>query len=62
LYHVALDVLPVQASSIPCERVFSFGKDTDTARRNSLSLKMPEVFQVSIFISQRAAFIPRPMV
>ena len=58
IFHVALDVLPAQASSVPCERVFSSGKDTDTARRNSMSPKMLEVFQVLKFIfrSERLSF------
>lgn len=44
LYRVALDVLPVQASAVPCERVFSSSKETDTERRSSLGeLKMEQL-------------------
>ncbi len=43
MFQVALDVLPVQASSVPCERVFSSSKETDTLRRSNLS---PAVFEV----------------
>ncbi|KIK92809.1 hypothetical protein PAXRUDRAFT_829606 [Paxillus rubicundulus Ve08.2h10] len=50
LYHVTLDIFFVQASSAPCERVFSSGKDTDTARRNSLSPRMLAVFRVLKFL------------
>jgi hypothetical protein len=49
LYHVAADVLPVQASAVPCERIFSSGKETDTLRRNSLSPFMTEVLQILKF-------------
>ena len=50
LFHVALDVLPAQASSASCKRVFSSGKDTDTAWGKSMLPKMLEVFQVFKFI------------
>ncbi|KAJ2965768.1 hypothetical protein NUW54_g14008 [Trametes sanguinea] len=46
LYRVALDILPVPASSVPCERVFSMCKDIDTLRRNGLDAAMLEVLQV----------------
>jgi hAT family C-terminal dimerisation region len=43
---VALDVLPVQASAVPCERVFSSSKETCVLRRSLLSAGMLEVLQV----------------
>ncbi|RDB20127.1 putative AC transposase [Hypsizygus marmoreus] len=46
LYRIALDVMPVQASSVPSERVFSSSKETDTLRRANLSPKMMEVLQI----------------
>ncbi|KII82962.1 hypothetical protein PLICRDRAFT_120018 [Plicaturopsis crispa FD-325 SS-3] len=46
LYRVALDVMPVQASAVPCERVFSSSKATDTDQRNSLSPVMMEMLQI----------------
>jgi hypothetical protein len=49
LYAAAMDVLPMQASSVPCERVFSSSKETDTLRRSQLSLEMMEMFQVLKF-------------
>ncbi|KAG5648642.1 hypothetical protein H0H81_006901 [Sphagnurus paluster] len=45
-WQVSLDVLPVQASSVPSERVFSSAKETDTLRRSSLSPEMMEMLQV----------------
>lgn len=37
IYRVALDILPVQASSVPCKRVFSSIKETDTLWQSHLS-------------------------
>ncbi|KDQ54446.1 hypothetical protein JAAARDRAFT_103362, partial [Jaapia argillacea MUCL 33604] len=46
LYRVALDVLPVQATAVPCEQVFSSSKETITARRCKLSPLMLEILQI----------------
>ena len=43
---VALDLLPVQASAVPCERVFSSSKETDTDRRSKLDPVMMETLQI----------------
>ncbi|PPR08201.1 hypothetical protein CVT24_001388 [Panaeolus cyanescens] len=45
MFRVALDVLPVQASAVPCERVFSSSKETCTMRRNRIRPKLQEVLQ-----------------
>ncbi|KIK91064.1 hypothetical protein PAXRUDRAFT_150377, partial [Paxillus rubicundulus Ve08.2h10] len=37
LYHIALNVLPAQASAVPCKHVFSSGKETDTDQQSNLS-------------------------
>ncbi|EPQ57670.1 hypothetical protein GLOTRDRAFT_28775, partial [Gloeophyllum trabeum ATCC 11539] len=50
LYRVALDILPVQASAVPCERVFSSSAETDTPRRNKLSCLIFEVLQILKFV------------
>jgi hypothetical protein len=41
-----MDILPIQASSVPCERVFSSSKETITARRNALSPNLVEALQL----------------
>lgn len=46
LFSIALDVLPVQASAVPCERVFSSSKQTDTDRRSRLRHELFEVLQI----------------
>ena len=45
LFCLAMDVLPAQASSVPCERLFSSGKETCTPRRNRIDPKLMEVLQ-----------------
>ncbi|KIP03365.1 hypothetical protein PHLGIDRAFT_41330, partial [Phlebiopsis gigantea 11061_1 CR5-6] len=46
LFCVAMDILPVQASAVACERIFSSCKETDTMRRRKLSPKMMEILQM----------------
>ena len=41
-----MDYLPVQATSVPCERVFSSAKDTDTAKRNRIDPVLMEALQL----------------
>jgi len=53
-----LDVLPVQASAVPCEHVFSSGKETDAARWSNLSPDMMERLQILkyLFREERLSF------
>jgi hypothetical protein len=44
-----MDILPIQGSAVPCERVFSSGAETDTARRNKLSPELMEALQILKF-------------
>ncbi|CAA7271021.1 unnamed protein product [Cyclocybe aegerita] len=45
-WRVACDVLPAQASAVPCERVFSSSKETDTMRRSNLEEFTMEELQI----------------
>lgn len=49
LAQIALDILPCQASSVPCERLFSASKQTAIDRRASLGAKRFEELQVMKF-------------
>jgi hypothetical protein len=49
LFSMALDYLPIQASSVPCERIFSSSAETDTKRRNRLNPVMMEALQMTKF-------------
>jgi len=44
-----MDYLPVQATSVPCEQVFSSAKETDTAKQNWLSPMLMEALQMLKF-------------
>jgi hAT family C-terminal dimerisation region len=48
-----MDILPIQASSVPCERVFSSSKETITARRNSLAPDLVEALQLLKFSTKQ---------
>jgi hypothetical protein len=44
-----MDYLPIQASAVPCERVFSSSAETDTKKQNWISLLLMEVLQMLKF-------------
>jgi hypothetical protein len=46
---MAMDYLPIQATSVPCERVFSSAKETDTLKRNKISPVLMEALQLLKF-------------
>lgn len=46
MFKVACDVLPVQASAVPCEHVFSSSKETCALRRNNISNEALERLQI----------------
>lgn len=49
IFAIAMDYLPIQASSVPSERAFSSAAETDTARRNRLSPILMESLQMLKF-------------
>jgi hypothetical protein len=49
LSRIALDVLPAQASSVPCERLFSAGKEVADERRSRLGPQQFEQLQMLKF-------------
>jgi hypothetical protein len=50
LGRIALDILPIPASSIPCERLFSAAKESADDRRARLGPKKFEELQVMKFV------------
>jgi hypothetical protein len=44
-----MDFLPIQASSVPCERAFSSSAETDTKKRNRMGSALMEVLQMTKF-------------
>ncbi|KIK71581.1 hypothetical protein GYMLUDRAFT_122597, partial [Collybiopsis luxurians FD-317 M1] len=49
IYKLAMDILPIQGTSVPSECVFSSAGETDTKRRNRLSPEMMQALQVLKF-------------
>jgi hAT family C-terminal dimerisation region len=48
-FAIAMDYLPIQASAVPCERVFSSSAETDTKRRNRIHPVLMEALQMLKF-------------
>jgi hypothetical protein len=44
-----MDILPIQASAVPCERVFSSAKETMTLRRSRIGPDLMEALQMLKF-------------
>jgi hypothetical protein len=53
---MALDFLPIQASSVPCERVFSSSAETDTKKRNRINPDLMEALQLLKFAYKKERF------
>ena len=49
LFKIAMDYLPIQASSVPSERVFSSSTETDTKKRNRIHPILMEALQMLKF-------------
>ena len=57
LFRLAMDILPIQGSSVPCERVFSSAKETMTDRRNQISPELMEALQLLKFSLRQGHFL-----
>lgn len=44
-----MDILPIQGTSVPSERIFSSARETNTDRRSRLSAEMMQALQVLKF-------------
>ena len=53
LYAMAMDYLPIQASSVSCERVFSSSSKTDTKKCNCINGLLMEALQMLKFSLKR---------
>jgi hypothetical protein len=51
---MAMDYLPIQASAVPCERIFSSSAETDTKKRNRISPLLMEALQMQKFYLKQA--------
>jgi hypothetical protein len=49
IFAITMDYLPIQASLVPCERVFSLSAEMDTKQRNRISPDLMEALQVLKF-------------
>jgi hypothetical protein len=49
LFALSLDILPIQASAVPCERVFSSAKATMASRRSRIKPELMEALQLLKF-------------
>jgi hypothetical protein len=53
IFRIAMDYLPIQASAVPCERVFSSSAETDTKKRNRIKSDLMEALQVLKFAKKK---------
>jgi len=51
---MALDFLPIQASAVPSEQVFSSSAETDTKKRNRINPVLMEALQMLKFALKKA--------
>ena len=54
VFRIAMDYLPIQASAVPCERVFSSSAETDTKKRNRIRHELMEAIQVLKFALKKS--------
>jgi hypothetical protein len=53
LFVIAMDYLLIQATSVPCECIFSSAKETDTAKWNYISPVLIEALQLLKFMLKK---------
>jgi hypothetical protein len=49
IFALAMDIIPIQASAVPCERVFSSAKETMAPRRSRIAIDLMEALQLLKF-------------
>lgn len=49
IFRLAMDIIPIPGSAVPCERVFSSAKETMSPRRSRISAKLMEALQLLKF-------------
>jgi len=54
IFSIAMDYLPIQASAVPSERVFSSSAETDTQKRNRINPVLMEALQMLKFGLKKA--------
>ena len=54
LFEISLDYLPIQASAVPSEHVFSSSAETDTKKRNHINPMLMEALQMLKFALKKA--------
>ncbi|KAH9007305.1 hypothetical protein EDB86DRAFT_2793697, partial [Lactarius hatsudake] len=52
LYDMAMDFLPIQVMSIPCEHMFLLAKEMDTTKQNWINLVLMEALQMLKFTQE----------
>ena len=58
IFPVAMEVLPVQAPKVPCERILSFSKETCALRRGCIISKLLRLFHQELWRMPKAAITP----
>jgi hAT family C-terminal dimerisation region len=54
IFRIAIDYLPIQASAVPCEQVFSSSAETNTKKRNRIRPELMEAIQVLKFALKKS--------
>ncbi|KIK97477.1 hypothetical protein PAXRUDRAFT_95485, partial [Paxillus rubicundulus Ve08.2h10] len=52
IFALAMDILPIQGSAVPCECIFSPGKETMSMQQNWIGYELMEALQILKFSSR----------